>query len=262
MEVLTLKLDAAAISQKTCAIHEAILEQSSSIHTPNFTDITDQDVADLFDLYDDAFFDGWLNQRVSKKSSKPITFRVSTRMTRSGGKTTCWHQRKRFGKTKKEYEIAVAGRLLQMSFGDVDRPVLIAGHPCTNRLEALQRIMEHEIIHLAEMLAWDHSSCHKPRFKSIVKNIFNHTAVHHDMVTPREEAAVRHNIRIGSLASFEVHSRIYIGVVNRINHRATILVESSEGERYRNGKTYEKHYVPLDMLTPAIEQRVAAKAAR
>ena len=34
----------------------------------------------------------------------------------------------------------------------------------------------------------------------------------------------------------------------RITRRATVLVESPEGQHYSDGKRYQKFYVPLDML--------------
>jgi hypothetical protein len=38
------------------------------------------------------------------------------------------------------------------------------------------------------------------------------------------------------------------GVVNRINKRATVLVEDRKGARYSDGKHYAKFYVPVQML--------------
>jgi len=38
------------------------------------------------------------------------------------------------------------------------------------------------------------------------------------------------------------------GVVNRINKRATVLVEDRRGEQYSDGKRYAKFYVPVQML--------------
>ncbi len=238
MDVLSIQFDADQIASKTRAIHDAMAP------CPRKGGIDDAQLAALFRLYDDAFFDGYLHKRVGHA----LRFRVSSRMTRAGGKTTHFRGRRRFGQTRHEYEIAVAGRLLDMSFGEVGRPVMVTGRRCDDRLEALQRIMEHEIIHLAEFVCWKKSSCNQPRFKTMAMNLFGHTAVRHELVLPHEMAATKHNIRIGDLADFTSGGAELVGRVNRINRRATVLVESGRGERYRDGKTYEKYYVPLGML--------------
>ena len=38
------------------------------------------------------------------------------------------------------------------------------------------------------------------------------------------------------------------GVVNRINKRATVLVEDRRGVPYSDGKHYAKFYVPVQLL--------------
>ena len=40
----------------------------------------------------------------------------------------------------------------------------------------------------------------------------------------------------------------YVGVVNRVTKRATVLVEDSRGVRYSDGRCYAKFYVPVGML--------------
>ena len=50
---------------------------------------------------------------------------------------------------------------------------------------------------------------------------------------------------------FEYRAIRPVSIVNHINRRATILVESADGQPYRNGKKYHKFYIPLTMLKPA-----------
>ena len=121
--------------------------------------------------------------------------------------------------------------------------------PCTDRLSALQRIMEHEMLHLLEFLVWDTSSCSAKRFKSLARGIFGHGASTHDLVTPAERARAKFDLRVGDAVTFDFQGRPLTGVVNRVNRRATVLVESPRGSRYTNGKRYEKFYVPPAMLT-------------
>jgi len=243
---LALQFDSDDAAARQRAVYDAMLRDAPAVRDPDFEHVTADDLAVLFDLYDVRFFDDELGALVRERAAKPLAFTVSTRMTRSGGMTKQIGRRR--GRKKPAYEIAIAARLLQLSYGAAPRPVHLCGLLCHNRLEALQRIMEHEIVHLVEMLVWDESSCKQPRFKSLVRNLFNHTAVHHEMIRPAEHAAHHHDVRVGQLVTFDIGGRPLVGRINRIHRRATLLVESPDGERYRDGKRYAKYYVPLEML--------------
>jgi hypothetical protein len=250
MDLLSLHNTAKNVSAKTEIIRDMILAESKRIREPNFGTIHPDDLARLFALYDERFFDGWLGKAVIDKTKTPLTFRLSSTMTRAGGKTIRTRIPQGSGGHKFSFEIAIGSRLLFMTFGDVDRPVTVCGLSCENRLQALQRIMEHEIIHLAELLFFDKSSCSAGQFKFLAKNIFHHADTKHDLVTPIELAAVQHGIRLRQKVEFRFHGVRHIGMVNRIHHRATVLVESGEGRKHTDGKRYLKFYMPLRMLTP------------
>jgi hypothetical protein len=181
-------------------------------------------------------------------AESPLTFRLSSTMTRAGGKTIRTVIPQNGAKPKVFYEIALASRMLFMTFGDIDRPVAVCGFVCNNRLDAMQRIMEHEIIHLYELLVWGKSSCSGKRFQDLANRIFGHTGTKHELVTPRERAAVTHGIRTGDIVEFQFQGVRHVGRVNRIHHRATVLVEAVDGTRYTDGKRYKKFYVPLPWL--------------
>jgi hypothetical protein len=236
------------ITIKTSTIYRTMLDQSQEMREGNFTVIGTNDLARLFRLYDDHFFDGRLTATAADKSAAPIIFRLSSTMTRAGGKTIRHGYDGQDGRRHDQYEIAVASRLLFMTFGNIQRPVVVCGLECGDRLHALQRIMEHEIIHLTELLFWGNSSCAAPRFKALVYNIFGHPSTKHDLVTPRELAAVQHGVKVGDAVEFQFEGSRLVGRINRIHHRATVLVEASNGLRYSNGKRYTKFYVPLPGL--------------
>ncbi len=148
-----------------------------------------------------------------------------------------------------------------MTFQDVRRGVVVAGLQCRDRLEALLRIMEHELVHLAELVTWDESSCSAYRFRKIARNMFGHTDTSHFLVTPREHAAATHGIRVGSIVWFDFDGRRFSGKVNRVHHRATVLVEDPSGRPYSDGKRYQKFYVPLAQLSLAGVEAVLPLAA-
>jgi len=239
------------IAGQTAAIHQAILRESDNLKQPDFESISTDDLARLFDLYDRTFFEGLLTQAVKAKTGLPPVFRLSSTMTRAGGKTILHRWRMPGGEVQVHYEIAVASRMLFMTFKQVDRPVVVCGLTCQNRLEALQRILEHEIIHLAESVFYGQSRCSAPRFKDLAARIFGHAGTEHALVTPGEHAAVQHGIRVGSLVSFEFEGRRLVGKVNRVHRRATVLVEDARGLPYSDGRKYQAFYVPLRGLSPA-----------
>jgi len=231
---------------RLAAIAGSLMRESPTIPEPNFNTISGRDIRSLFEMYDAHFFEGMLTQTLD---TTPITFRSSSRMTSAGGKTSSWRPQ-RNGPISR-FEIAVSSTLLFRTFSgdDVERPVTVTGLECTNRLQALMRVMEHELVHLTELLGWDTSSCRQDRFHSIAFRVFGHTDHRHALVTPREQAASQ-GIRPGIQVQFEFEGRTLRGVVNRVTKRATVLVPDKSGVRYSDGISYSKFYIPLSLLTP------------
>jgi hypothetical protein len=241
IESTTLNTD--DITARTKQIHTDVLSKSSYIDDPNFTSIHPDDLELLFTQYDSRFFDGQIKESLG---TVPLHFSLSKRMTKSGGKTVhCLDK----ASEKQWYEIGVSTTLLLQCFaGDDHRPIRNSGILCHDRLDALQRVMEHEIVHLIEMLLWEKSSCAKPRFHSITLRFFGHTENKHQLITPKEKAIVKYGIKPGIKVRFRFDGVEHKGVVNRINKRATVLVEDRKGARYSDGKHYAKFYVPVQML--------------
>ena len=206
----------------------------------------------LFGLYDQEFFEGLLTRMLKEDGAGDVAFRISGRLTRAAGKTIKTVRRSRPGTAETRrvsYEIAISILLLRASFGEgTGRSVTVGGLVCKDWVEALQRVFEHELLHLAEFLGWGTSSCAGANFQSLSWKIFGHEASHHDLVTPREQAAQVHGVRIGDLVSFEFDGVRRAGRVNRITKRATILVEDPAGRPFTDGKLYTAFYVPLFML--------------
>jgi len=231
------------IDSRVAIIHSTVLKESPWIDEPNFSRLAADDLERLFQLYDSAFFNDGCRQAAGRDR---LTFRVSSRMTRSGGKTARIAPRHR--PQDPRYEIAVSSTLLFETFRDVKRTVTVTGVECRDRLEALQRIFEHEMIHLIELLVWERSSCSAARFRSMAHRFFGHTDHRHDLVTPRERASRCHGVKPGSRVRFRFDSAEYSGIVNRITKRATVLVEDNRGERYSDGRRYAKFYIPIATL--------------
>ena len=225
-----------------------LMATSRRLRQPNFQIIAAADVKQMYGLYDRHFFDGSLSELVRQRAGDRMTFRLSSRMSRVGGTTTRRLALRGPNKGQTSYEITLATRLLFHTFVDVSRPVRVCGLMCDDRLRAMQHVFEHELVHLIEYAIWDDSSCAAERFKRLCRRYFAHADTKHDLVTPRERAAVAHGVKVGAAVVFDVDGRKLRGVVNRVTHRATVLVEDPAGARYSNGKRYVKYYVPVSHL--------------
>lgn len=149
-----------------------------------------------------------------------------------------------------EFEIAIATTPLFGTFKQ-ESSAVVSGIACSDRLEALQRIMEHEMVHLIEMLIWNDSNCSAKPFKTIVRRFFGHTESNHQLLTPRDLARQKLGISPGDQVRFLVNGEQKQGQVNRITKRATILVKHPQGILYSDGCKYQKFYVPLQHLKRA-----------
>lgn len=223
-----------------------VLDHSSVMDSPNFTSSAARDLQRMAELYDRAFFGGHC---LAIAKHYGMQFRWSKRMTSTGGKTVrTIHTDRVTGKQHVRYEIVLSATLLFQTFSDLQRPIRVTGLLCTNRLQAMQRILEHELIHLVEMVVWGDSCCAASRFQSIAGRLFGHTEHKHDLITQQERAARKFNIRVGSVVQFRHEGTICVGTVNRITRRATVLVPDRRGQLYDDGHRYRKYYVPISHL--------------
>jgi len=224
------------------ALYEMVLAESPYLDAPNFTSIHPDDLRLLFDGYDEQFFGG-LFRRILGDAE--LWFRLSQRMTTRGGSIATYAPR---GKPdQRHFELTVSSVLLFSAFRDDEEPMTLAGMLCRDRLEALQRILEHEMVHLVELLLWEKSSCSAERFQSIATRLFGHTTFRHELVTPKQRA-YESGIVPGRRVRFRLDDVEHVGRVNRVTRRATVLVEDPEGAPYSDGKRYAKFYVPLSLL--------------
>jgi hypothetical protein len=241
------------VAARTRVIYDTMLRHSPRIITGNFTCIAPTDLALLFELYDERFFAGGVRQLV-QASGAPLLFALSQRLTRSAGLTKRFAARAQKGAPPppaSRYEITLSTALLFQTFRDVERTIRVNGVVCNDRLEALQHVFEHEVLHLIEMLIWGRSSCDAGNFKTLAWNWFTHTETRHDLVTQHERARSKFDVKVGDRVAFTFEGERQVGVVNRITRRATVLVECSTGTPYRDGKRYLKFYIPLTMLEKA-----------
>ncbi len=253
-QVVRGKISRAEILARQSRIHKEVLELSRSMDSPNFSRFDADDLRRMTMLYDREFFDSRLLTLIGRER---LRFGLSSRMTRVAGKliTHFPNRRKRLvpkfrpeTSDGRRFEMVLSSTLLFQAFNDVDRVVEVTGLRCRDRLEAMQRVCEHELVHLLEMFLWNDSSCSGNRFQGIAERLFGHTEHRHDLITQSERAARNFDIRVGSIVRFVHDGKPLTGWVNRITRRATVLVKDTRGERFNDGQRYSRFYVPLEKL--------------
>lgn len=220
-----------------------IASGSKNLASPSFSRLATADLELVFGVVDSVFLAGELGRQLARPGHR-LDFRVAARMTHRGGTTTA---RRRAGNSGGDYAISIAPRVIHDTFQTV-RQAVVCGLTCHDMRAALCCIMQHEMIHLAEFLAWNESSCSGTRFRSIVLARFGHTESQHRMLTPAERARTTHHLGPGDMVGFEFDGQMLVGKINRINRRATVLVSDAGGPRYSDGGRYRKYYVPLGNL--------------
>ena len=244
-------LSPSQVTAKTRLIYDSVLEESPYLDGGNFTTIDASDLKRLFDQYDASFFKSQIDKTLGKT---PLHFRLSKRMTRAGGRTAQFTPANHPG--RRCYEISVSTTLLFQCFaGDDHRPITATGIRCRDRMEALQRILEHEVVHLIEMVLWKTSSCSAKRFQSIALRFFAHTKHTHELITPGERAFAKFGIKPGDHVRFCFEGGVYTGIVNRVTRRATVLVKNTRGRLHTDGNRYSAFYVPVELLEALPEGR-------
>ena len=243
-QVLGQQFDPPQIERWQTEIHSQTLQLSRSIDRPNFSRVGRDDLVRMIGMYDEHFFGGRV---LPLAKAEGLSFGLSSRMTKVAGKLVTSYPSGDYD-GQRHFEMLLSSTLLVQTFEDSDRPVEVTGRPCRNRLEAMQRVAEHELVHLVEMLIWNDGTCSESRFQSIARRHFGHTDYRHDLITQRERALVKFHIRVGDTVRFHHEGHVLSGRVNRITRRATILVPSRQGELFSDGGRYQRYYVPLEKL--------------
>lgn len=241
--VSTIRLGEMERRERTDQVLADVFHKAPNLRDPNFKRLAPSDLANLYQAIDRHFFNSMVALAL-KQGEHALSFRISQRMTSTGGCTTSRFHPK---SGKGNFQIAIAAQLLAQTWAN--RPqATVCGVTCQNMREGLFRIMEHELLHLTEMVVWRDSSCAQSRFKDMAHRLFGHRASKHQLLTHREAAAVQHGLRPGDLVQFQFAGRSLMGKINRIHKRATVLVPHPQGQQYSDGKRYLKYYVPLRSL--------------
>jgi hypothetical protein len=234
------------VASRRLRIAERIVEASSHLAEADFSAISTADLFELLRGYDELFFNRIIAARFPTAASG-LRLRLSRRMTSTGGTTTMRPRRNGLIR-QHDFEIAISATVL-FNTRFAEAPLRVAGVQVYNRLDALQRIFEHELLHLFEMLGWEHSSCARRRFRTAAWNWFGHTESKHELLTSVEVAQRELALQPGDLVRFRLRGQAVRGRIERITRRATVLVAQPSPGAGRSATRYVRYYVPLGCLS-------------
>ena len=134
----TERLSHREIRARSRAIHRECLRDSEHLDGGNFTVISEDDLERMFDLYDARFFGGGCRRLLGRDDA--LCFGLSDKLVRVGARTR-WDSLDLDGEWLGVlYKISVSTRLLFGSYLPGDPTIADS----RDRLEGLQRLMEHE----------------------------------------------------------------------------------------------------------------------
>lgn len=250
-DITTIKYTPQEIAKKRRQIAKSFVLNSPNVKSADIKQISDRDLRLLFELYDQVFFDGWFRECF------PGTLKLSfsRRMTKSAGKTL---YPKNADPSRPEglvVEVRISVDFI-LGYGALAEANKVGGIPTKSSLEALQIILEHELIHVIEFFYFQQSSCKKERFQTMAHSLFGHTESCHRLATNQQIARQKLGFAIGDTVSFSCGGKRLEGVVHGIRKRATVMVRDEKGSfTDQHGNRYAKYYVPLELLqaVPIVE---------
>ena len=127
-----------------------MVAQSPQIRDGNFRLIGTDDLERLFDWYDSEFFRGRLGEMLLEDEANPVAFRLSRRLVSAAGQTIRQVRRRRAQRASRPPGSTTRSPSRPLCstthFRTWSATVTVGGLVCRDRLEALQRIFEHELL--------------------------------------------------------------------------------------------------------------------
>ena len=173
----------------------------------------------LFDEYDKRVFGGQLRRHL-RDHKATITFKANARLTSTAGRC------KRQGC---HYTMEMAVTMYQNLNVSSTKIQLNGGISCTTKFDCFLITFEHELVHLLFLMGiFSPDDMHGPAFKRIVKNIFGHTKITHnllidDKIDVRPERT-KADFRAGQLVEFGKKGNVRQGMIVKLNPKKAQIV--------------------------------------
>lgn len=182
----------------------------------------------MYKLYDYYFFSNLISNSLAKVGGSAI-FKFTDRMTSTGGSCGI------VGRCTYEMKIS-SDRLNKLTPENISN-VHANGITPINKIEALQLIFEHELVHMILQMFSIAKEMHGPFFQKIALNLFGHTDFRHGITDSRLSGSNINNIRVtkdqlyvGQTISYKSNTgEIVTGLVVKLNPKKAI-VRSFKGQ--------------------------------
>lgn len=243
-DILEIRYTEEEIKYKRNQAAELLMARSAHVKGSDLAAVSNQDLQLLFECYDQVFFDHWF------KDCFPGTVRLSfsRRMIKSAGKT---YYPKNADFARLDDLIIQVKISIDMIFayGEVENANRVGGITTGSSLEALQVVLEHELIHVIEFIHFQQSNCRKERFKTMAYRIFGHTDSFHSLPTSQQIARLKLGLAVGDRVVFPAEGQLREGLLYGVHKRAVVMVPDQQGDYAdKQGQRFTKYYVPLSIL--------------
>jgi hypothetical protein len=206
---------AARLERVRASVHRAVLGT-----TPN---LTAEDYQTLVLAYDREFFAASFSELLR---NGVVDVRVSTRIASPGQTAVLRHR----GEQGCKYRLLVNPMFVAGAFGQGLSAPTVAGLVCSDELDLACRILEHELVHLAEFHVWNNSSCHRKRFQGIAFRLFGHLGKGHQLVDVRRRRIADRGLEVDGTVIFRDKKTLRRGLVVSIGPRIIVEVTDAPGE--------------------------------
>lgn len=192
------------------AIHKYMRQHRFS--SRYFNNFTSDDLYIMYKLYNRYIFKGQIE--ASLKNPKDLSLVVDNRSTKTAGKYVC---------TGDKHEIHIASKVLMKTFvGDRNGKLLINGLFVTDRISALQLILEHELVHMYISLQSQKTGkkypSHGKFFRTLVYDLFGHTDVRHSLLNgDASNNMTKQDCYIGMTVQFTLKNKKVKGKIIKLN---------------------------------------------
>jgi len=190
--MINIKYNTDSIISKRALIKELLFEKSINIKCEDFSQISDNDLYILFNLYDEIFLKSWFKANFKGK----ISFKLSKQLTRAAGNTTTKRNLEEIKPEDVVFEIKISLNHL-INFNKIDRTKYVGGIKANSVLDSLLLVFEHELCHVIEFIVCKKSSCNKKPFKELIFNLFGQTETNHKLVSTNEVTVKEYGIKPG-----------------------------------------------------------------
>jgi hypothetical protein len=213
----------------------------------------------IYDYYDTHFFDGLLERQIKSRGHGGINFEVSNKATSIGGSVRL--------RKEEPIRLMLARSVIEDVTKDKVDALKVNGLPIINRVDAIMRVMEHELVHVALLTSENKAHIlehHGPLFKAMVKGLFGHTGTKHELSINKhfigKKKVPRDKLRVGKFVAFSNNDQtIGYGRVVKINQTKCAIETPTNSYTIPLDALYDASDMP-DKVKAKIDKRIKSQS--